>query len=133
MHVELAQARQRHALEHEHFTARDADAVALAALNRELSERLGELEARLGSATLAMRAAEAREREAVAARMAVEGRHDLARLLAHFSASELKALAETQSDVSKAIQEQLLPALEHVREHSLPALARQPPVAPAVA
>jgi hypothetical protein len=103
----------------EHYHRQDADAVAMTALNRELESRLAEAASRAAEITAQLRAAEARERQAVARLKALESRADLARLLADLKVDDLRALAETQSGVTRAITERLLPALSL----ALPALA----------
>lgn len=121
--LELAQERQRAGVVAEHYRRQDRDAVSMTALNRELEARLGEKEARLEEQTQMLRATEAREREALARLRGLEARHDIAKLLANFRVDDLKALAETQSGVTRAINETLLPALAQ----AIPALVSGSP------
>lgn len=119
--IQHPQERQRHDMVAEHYRRQDADAVAMTALNRELESRLAEAASRAAELTSALRAAELRERQSAARLKTLESRADLARLLADLKVDDLRALAETQSGVTRAITERLLPALSM----ALPALASE--------
>lgn len=123
--LELAQERQRNEIVAEHYRRQDADAVAMTALNRELEARLDELTTRENELIGELRAAEAREIDVLAKLKTLQSRADLGQLLSQLRVDDLRALAETQSGVTRAINETLLPALTQ----AIPALAAADEVA----
>mmetsp|Transcript_34207 Transcript_34207/g.113215 ORF Transcript_34207/g.113215 Transcript_34207/m.113215 type:complete len:513 (-) Transcript_34207:183-1721(-) len=108
---ELSQERQRHAIEREHYAQQDEEARAMTAWNRELEAQLHTMGRHLREARETLAEAEGREHNATARLKVIEGRHEALVLLSQLKVDDLKALAETQSGVSRAIHEQLLPAL----------------------
>ena len=97
----------------------------MTALNRELEARLDELTTRENELIGELRAAEAREIDVLAKLKTLQSRADLGQLLSQLRVDDLRALAETQSGVTRAINETLLPALTQ----AIPALAAADEVA----